>query len=101
MENCGYLFVYGTLLRRSSHPMARFLEEHADFVSDATTAGRLYDLGPYPALLVAALPTDIVHGELFRLRDLETTLEELDVYEGLGVSAPLDWPFQRRVGVAT
>jgi len=82
------LFVYGTLRRRSRHPMARKLARRAHFVGEATIAGRLYDLGRYPGLLEAAEPGDRVHGDVYDLGDDEATLREMDAYEG--VESP--WP---------
>ena len=62
-----YLFVYGTLRRRSRHPMARRLAELAQFVGPAKIAGRLYDLGRYPGLQEVQSPDDWVQGDVYDL----------------------------------
>lgn len=75
------LFVYGTLLRRSPHPMARFLAERAVFVGEAKVAGQLYNLGRFPGL-VHGEPGDWVFGDLYDLGDqANRTLADLDHYE--------------------
>ena len=89
------LFVYGTLRRRSRLPMARMLVERAAFLGEAKTAGRLYDLGRFPA----AVPTEIVEewifGDLYRLDLSSSLLEELDRYEN--GESPADARFERRI----
>jgi gamma-glutamylcyclotransferase (GGCT)/AIG2-like uncharacterized protein YtfP len=76
------LFVYGTLLRRSAHPMARFLAERARFVGEAIIAGQLFDLGRYPGLIETSEQGDRVFGDLYDLgMDAAATLAELDRYE--------------------
>lgn len=81
-NNRRLLFVYGTLLRRSSHPMARFLAECAVFLGEVKIAGRLYNLGRFPGL-TAGEPGDWTYGDLYDLGErASTTLTELDRYEG-------------------
>lgn len=80
-----HLFVYGTL-KRGRSPQAERLAATCDWMGEAKLAGRLIDLGSYPALLPAASPEDFVHGELWRLpEDPEAADEVLDFtdrYEG-------------------
>jgi gamma-glutamylcyclotransferase (GGCT)/AIG2-like uncharacterized protein YtfP len=78
------LFVYGTLMRGFDHPMARLLAANADFLGPATCKGRLYLVRHYPGLVLSDDPTDIVHGELFRLREPDAMLREFDMYEACG-----------------
>jgi gamma-glutamylcyclotransferase (GGCT)/AIG2-like uncharacterized protein YtfP len=78
------LFVYGTLMRGFDHPMARLLASHADFLGPATCRGRLVLVKHYPGLLLSDAPTEVVHGELFRLRAGDELLRELDMYEACG-----------------
>ncbi|WGD54013.1 gamma-glutamylcyclotransferase [Bradyrhizobium sp. CB1650] len=78
------LFVYGTLMRGFDHPMARLLSMHADFLGKATCRGRLFLVKHYPGLLLSGAPSDLVHGELFRLRAPDELLRELDMYEACG-----------------
>jgi gamma-glutamylcyclotransferase (GGCT)/AIG2-like uncharacterized protein YtfP len=94
-----YLFVYGTLLRRSRHPMARLLAERARYAGAAQVRGRLYDLGRYPGMLEPTTDADWVHGDLYDLREATTTLAEMDAYEQ--AESPLPAYFERRLGEAT
>jgi gamma-glutamylcyclotransferase (GGCT)/AIG2-like uncharacterized protein YtfP len=93
-----YLFVYGTLLRRSRHPMARLLAERARYAGAARMRGRLYDLGRYPGMLEPAGDADWVHGDLYDLGEGTTTLAELDAYEQ--AESPLPAYFERQIGEA-
>lgn len=76
-----FLFVYGTLRRASTHPMARYLADNADFVGEGTVAGKIHDLGRYPGLVEATSPEQRVAGEVFRLRHADDTFPRLDEYE--------------------
>ena len=78
------LFVYGTLMRGYDHPMAKLLVANADFLGQATCRGRLYLVRHYPGLVTSDDPADIVHGELFRLRERDALLREFDMYEACG-----------------
>lgn len=82
MQACDLLFVYGTLRRRSAHPMARWLRLNSDFVGEAQVAGELIDLGSYPGLVSTRHPKKTVPGDLFRLHSPEAALKRLDRYEG-------------------
>ncbi|MGJ4884205.1 MULTISPECIES: gamma-glutamylcyclotransferase family protein [unclassified Bradyrhizobium] len=87
------LFVYGTLMRGFDHPMARLLSANADFVAEASCRGRLYRIQHYPGLVPSDDAADLVHGELFRLRQPEPMLREFDMYEacGEGFAAPTEY----------
>ena len=78
------LFVYGTLLRGFDHPMAQLLTRGADFIGEARCRGRLYLVKHYPGLVPSAEPGEVVHGELFRLRQPAECLREFDIYEACG-----------------
>lgn len=75
------LFVYGTLKRGSANPWSRRLWSQAVFLGAATVAGRLYDLGAFPALVETADGDSVVQGELAELAATQL-LELLDAYEG-------------------
>jgi gamma-glutamylcyclotransferase (GGCT)/AIG2-like uncharacterized protein YtfP len=79
-----HLFVYGTLMRGFDHPMAQLLSAHADFLGEARCRGRLYLIKHYPGLVLSEDPADIVFGEVFRLRERDALLRELDMYEACG-----------------
>src|SRR6202022_339434 len=78
------LFVYGTLMRGFDHPMAQLLSRSADFIGEARCQGRLYLVKHYPGLLLSDDPTDVVFGELYRLRSPHELLREFDMYEACG-----------------
>ena len=46
------LFVYGTLRDDPAHDMFHVLAANAELIGEATVAGRLYDLGEYPGLVL-------------------------------------------------
>jgi gamma-glutamylcyclotransferase (GGCT)/AIG2-like uncharacterized protein YtfP len=93
-----HLFVYGTLVRRSRHPMARVLAERARHAGTAKVSGRLYDLGRYPGMLPAQGGDDWVHGDLYDLGEGTTTLADLDAYEL--EESPLPAYFERQLDEA-
>jgi gamma-glutamylcyclotransferase (GGCT)/AIG2-like uncharacterized protein YtfP len=60
-----HLFAYGTLMR--GFPLHRLLRGRAHYAGDGRVAGRLLDLGAYPAAVPDAQGT--VAGELYRVTD--------------------------------
>ena len=91
------LFVYGTLMRGFDHPMAKLLSRSADYRGSATCRGRLYLIKHYPGLLLSDDPTEIVFGELYRLRDRDALLGEFDMYEACGEGFPEPTEYLRRM----
>src|SRR5262249_8061207 len=76
------LFVYGTLKRRSRHPMAKKLAASARFLGEGRVAGRLYNLGRFPGLKPAQSADDWVQGDLYYLyNDTDQTFRHMDAYE--------------------
>jgi gamma-glutamylcyclotransferase (GGCT)/AIG2-like uncharacterized protein YtfP len=73
------IFVYGTLKRGQCRQ--RCWPRQPVRVEWAVVRGRLYDLGPYPAMVTG---DDLIRGELWHLRpeDVPETLERLDEIEG-------------------
>src|SRR5436190_22408873 len=89
-----YLFVYGTLKRRSRHPMARRLAQSARHVGAAKIAGRLYNLGRFPGLQEPTAPDDWVLGDVYDLgENAEQTLRDMDAYEN--AESPPPAPYER------
>jgi gamma-glutamylcyclotransferase (GGCT)/AIG2-like uncharacterized protein YtfP len=78
------LFVYGTLMRGFDHPMARMLSSNADFLGEARCQGRLYRVKHYPGLVLSDEASDVVIGEVYRLRARDEMLREFDMYEACG-----------------
>jgi gamma-glutamylcyclotransferase (GGCT)/AIG2-like uncharacterized protein YtfP len=74
------LFVYGTLRSEFNNRYARLLRSQAELVGRATVPGSIYRVSHYPAFRPE--PIGEVYGELYRLKDPETTLKALDEYEG-------------------
>ena len=91
------LFVYGTLMRGFDHPMAKLLSANADFLGEARCRGRLYLIKHYPGLVLSDDPTEVVHGELFRLREREAMLHEFDMYEACGDNFPQPTEYIRKM----
>ena len=93
------LFVYGTLMRGFDHPMSRLLARHADYLGPAQCRGRLYLVKHYPGLVASADPADVVHGELYRLRQPDGLLREFGMYEacGEGFAAPTEYLRERQL----
>lgn len=90
------LFVYGTLMRGSSHPMARALEAHANCLGEARYNGRLYLVESYPGVVESPDPGDVVFGDVFALREAGI-LDKLDEYEGCGPDAAQPAEYRRQV----
>jgi gamma-glutamylcyclotransferase (GGCT)/AIG2-like uncharacterized protein YtfP len=91
------LFVYGTLMRGYVHPMARLLSANAEYLGEASCRGRLYMVKHYPGLVLADEANEIVHGELYRLREPEALLREFDMYEACGEGFPEPTQYLRRM----
>ena len=95
------LFVYGTLMRGYSLPMARLLSANADFLGDASCRGRLYKVKHYPGLVLSDEAADVVFGELYRLRAVDDLLREFDMYEACGEGFPEPTQYVRRLLAVT
>jgi gamma-glutamylcyclotransferase (GGCT)/AIG2-like uncharacterized protein YtfP len=89
-----YLFVYGTLMRRSRSPYAKLLQARAQFLGEAFAPGRLYHLGRFPGAVFDPSCRARVHGEVFQLHALPL-LDALDAYEGCGPDDPQPQLFRR------
>ena len=96
------LFVYGTLRHDPAHEMFQVLAANAKLIGAATVAGRLYDLGEYPGLVLNPDGTDRVKGELYRLNEATAanTLSVLDDYEGIGPADPPPHEYRRALVTA-
>ena len=96
MEPCAHrLFVYGTLLAVSEHPLSRRLVGGARRLGAGHIQGRLYVVtevdaegqNRYPAAVPSADPADRVWGEVWHIED-QTIWPEFDAYEACSE----DWP---------
>ena len=89
------LFVYGTLMPGTGHPMAARLAAESRVLGPGSVAGRLYDFGAWPGALPCEAAADRVHGILLRLIDPERSLPWLDAYEGASETDPEPRAFER------
>jgi gamma-glutamylcyclotransferase (GGCT)/AIG2-like uncharacterized protein YtfP len=76
------LFVYGTLMRASGHPMAVRLGSQSLYLGSGRISARLYNLGSYPGAVPSDKIRDSVHGDMVKLLRPASTLAWLDKYEG-------------------
>ena len=90
-----YLFVYGTLGCNVGHEMHKHLVRHADFDGEGAFNGILYRIAHYPGAVASSNPNDLVHGELYRLRDPATLFAALDPYESCGPNDPTPTKYVR------
>lgn len=86
------LFVYGTLTRRSGHPMHGVLARGASFLGDGVVHGAVVDLGEYPGLVLDR--DGETRGELWMI-EADGLLELLDAYEGIGPHAEVAEKYER------
>ncbi|MBS2213707.1 gamma-glutamylcyclotransferase [Carboxylicivirga mesophila] len=84
-NNGHYLFVYGTLLNNSDHPMATYLNQQAKFTTSGFLVGKLYKVDDYPGAIVTQQIDERVYGQIYSLQNEEQVLNELDKYEETGV----------------
>ena len=89
------LFVYGTLMRASGHPMAARLESQSFYLGPGRISARLYKLGSYPGAVPSDKARDSVQGDVVKLLRPASTLAWLDKYEGCGAGAPEPQAYQR------
>lgn len=85
------VFVYGTLKRGECR--AKFWPHQPIAVESATIRGRLYDLGPYPAL---GPGDDTIRGEAWRLA-AEHMLETLRILDEVEGATQLGSAYYRRI----
>jgi len=94
---CELLFVYGSLLSSSSHPMARQLADAATLVGTTRFHGRKYRVDWYSGVVPSETVKDVVTGEVYRLHDAATLLPLLDVYEEAEPAWPAPAEYRREL----
>lgn len=77
------LFVYGTLLV-ADNEFASYLTRNSTFCCRGKIKGKLYDAGHYPALVIDSKDNYDVWGTVYRLKNPQEVLKQLDFYEGYG-----------------
>jgi len=91
-----YLFVYGTLMKASDHPMHRLLLPHCQLVSYAWILGKLYQIGHYPGVIESHITHERVYGELYQLSHTDCVLAQLDDYEECSAAFPTPHEYLRK-----
>jgi gamma-glutamylcyclotransferase (GGCT)/AIG2-like uncharacterized protein YtfP len=76
-----HLFIYGTLEPEIAPPGIRPVVGRLSREGQASVRGALYDLGPYPGLVLSDR-VGVVRGSVWRLPEDSRTLAELDRFEG-------------------
>ncbi len=92
----GYLFVYGTLMQAFNNPFADRLRALSDYAGEGWLPGRLYRVSWYPGAIYQQDHSGKIWGELYRMYDGGTLLEELDAYEEI-VPDVVASPYVRRI----
>jgi gamma-glutamylcyclotransferase (GGCT)/AIG2-like uncharacterized protein YtfP len=77
--------------------MSRLLSANASFEGEACCRGRLHLIRHYPRLVLSEDAADVVHGELYRLREPDALLREFDMYEACGESFKAPTEYVRQV----
>jgi gamma-glutamylcyclotransferase (GGCT)/AIG2-like uncharacterized protein YtfP len=77
------LFVYGTLLI-ADNKFAAYLNSNSTLLGPAKIQGKLFDVGSYPALIIADTGNYEVVGSICKLNNAAEVLAVLDPYEGIG-----------------
>jgi gamma-glutamylcyclotransferase (GGCT)/AIG2-like uncharacterized protein YtfP len=88
------LFVYGSLLPGHEPAGMAAVCRRLNFLEPATIRGQLFDLGPYPGVIIGNGADGIVHGELAEV-DCDDTWRALDQYEGCPRAGEGDGLFRR------
>lgn len=89
------LFVYGTLRRGATAPLAERLLADAFWRGRASMRGKLYHIAWYPGLVETDNPVDRVVGDLYQLQDDAALWHALDEYEGCSAECPTPHEYQR------
>jgi len=88
------LFVYGTLLV-ANNEFASYLTRNSTFCCRGKIKGKLYDAGHYPALVIDSKDNYDVWGTVYRLKNPQEVLKQLDFYEGFGEGEDQPYLFVR------
>lgn len=90
------LFVYGTLRKGFNHPMSKILADSANYIGKGTFSGLLFDRGPYPAAIACDDKDCLVHGDVYELHEVNSILQVMDEYEGVGELLETGVTFERK-----
>lgn len=94
-KNSEYIFVYGTLRRKSEHSMYHLLARYADFVDEGYIFGKLYEINNYPGAKISNSTNYKVYGEVYKLKEPIYVLSKLDDYEECSNKYPKPHEYNR------
>lgn len=57
------------------HPITNLLEKYTVELKKGTAGGRLFDAGSFPAAIASDDSSDVIHGELFTIKDTKAVIE--------------------------
>lgn len=89
------LIAYGTLMRGFGLTRELGVDDVLQYLGRGRFAGRLYDLGPYPAAIEDPSGRYTVWGDVFHLLEPERTLRILDEFEGYDPAVSLSNTYRR------
>ena len=95
MKTTEYLFLYGTLKPDGADREIADIVSQLRSVGRGYVAGKLYDLGDYPGVVIDHSSTSSVKGLLVEMPSDEAVLSALDKYEEFDPSNPRDSLFVR------
>lgn len=76
-----FLFVYGTLRQGFVNPVRAKMEKYAGYPVPAVMQGKLFEIGHYPGAVLSDNPDELVHGDLYTIKDRKKLFAILDKYE--------------------
>lgn len=99
MSHSNFLFVYGTLMSASQHPMAQYLREHATFIGNGKLPGELFQVAHYPGAVKSQKSDSWVFGEVyeFNTSNSHSVLSKLDQYEECSQDFPEPHEYKRQL----
>lgn len=104
MSTLTHLFVYGTLLAESAHPMGDLLRQYSDPLGEGHIQARLYiieeedaqGINRYPGAVPSAWAQDRVHGMVYRVHQPAPVLAAFNDFEACAPGWPEPYEFLLR-----
>lgn len=92
-----FLFVYGTLKKGFNNKARKKLNENSLFIGDAEFNGKLFLIKGYPGAVKSDNSSDIVHGELYKIKNRATLFKILDEFEECSDTFKKPTLFKRKI----
>ena len=92
---CDKLFVYGTLVSSFCSPESIRIKKTNRLLGNAYITGLLFEIGGYPGAIYDPGTGNIIMGELYQIRNVQTTFRWLDKYEAASLEFDPDFEYQR------